>query len=388
MACMGDDQIATTRERGFGMRVILLDGDNSHSLPIAAELVTELGVEIIGAVQSPRAHLARSRHVSRTFQVPAPDAEGFASRVMDVARMARATVILPIGYGSFRAMLNARDTLPPTVGLVAPPADAFDIAASKLATADLARQCGVRIPSAVGRVENGAATSLPSEYPVFAKSSVERGGPSTAILRSEAELQDFDWSSLGGDAVLQEVIDGDAFTYGHCGYFEDGHPVVEVQHIELHSVPRRGGSATRIRTFENAELGDAARSLMRALHWTGPAQVEFKKARDGGWVLMEINPKFWASYAHTSRAGGLIAATAIARAAGLGDPDRAERSSDREIEMVFPFRELQHVMRSRTPAEILRAARNVLCPPTPPNFTPRDLLANIPLPRPHDISAP
>lgn len=362
------------------MKVILLDGDYSHSLPVAEELVNDLGANIIAAVSGKRSHLARSRFVSRTFIAPPPDSPGYATRIANAARMVGPSVIVPLGYPSFRSMIEARDSLPSTASLVAPSAQAFDIAASKVETSKLAQHCGVRVPEQVGRVESGIVTSYPSVYPVFAKSTLERGGTSTALVRSEAELREFEWSTLGGDAVLQEVIDGDAYTYGVCGYFERGRAVVTMQHIETLSVPRRGGSATRIRTFEDTELGAAAESLMQQLGWTGAAQIEFKRARDGDWVLMEINPKFWASYAHTSRAGGRIASTAVARAAGRQEPlERGSPSGN--VEMVFPFRELQHMVRSRSIPECLRGAAHIVWPPARPNFQLRDLPANIPIPR-------
>lgn len=362
------------------MKVILLDGDYAHSLPIAEELVSELNVEIIGVGRSPRAHLARSRYASRMVVAPAPGAEGYAARVIDVARMYGPSVIVPVGYLSFRAMLDARNDLPPTVQLLAPRPDSFEVAASKLETARLARQCGVRVPEQVGLVEDGTVVSSPVRYPVFAKSSLERGGVSTALLESEAALQSFDWSTLGGDALLQEVVDGDPYTYGHCGYFENGDAVIEVQHVETRSVPRRGGSGSRLRTYEDADLARVARSLLKALDWSGVAQVEFKKARDGGWVLMEINPKFWASYAHSTRAGAKIASSAVAHLMGNDDYRRAADFPIDDIEMVFPFRELLHLASERSRAEALQAARNLLCPPAAFNFRLRDLPANIPLP--------
>lgn len=363
------------------MKIILLDGDYAHSLPIAEELVSELGAEIIGVGRGPRAHLARSRYTSWMEVAPSADADGYAARIIDLARTYGPSAIVPVGYHSFRAMLDARNDLPRTVQLLAPGAAAFEIASSKLETAELARRCGVRVPKQVGLVENGTVVFAPTRYPVFAKSSLERGGVSTALLQSEIGLQSFDWSTLGGDAVLQEVVDGDSFTYGHCGYFEDGDPVVEIQHVETRSVPRRGGAGSRLRTFEDDDLARAARSLLKALNWTGVAQVEFKKARDGGWVLMEINPKFWASYAHSSRAGAVIAASAVACLTGSKEYRGGGNRQIEDVEMVFPFRELLHVASERSPVEALRAVRDLLCPLARLNFRLRDLPANVPLPR-------
>ncbi|WP_309064561.1 ATP-grasp domain-containing protein [Microbacterium sp.] len=363
------------------MRVMLLDGQYSHSLPIAAELATDLGAEVIGVAPSKRSHLHRSRYVAEKLIAPLAVSDDYGAHVLDLVSRVRPDVVVPVGYYSFRSLIPLRSKFPESTAFLAPAAHAFAIAEDKVATYDLAAEVGVDHPrSMTDVVTSGDIGQI--RFPIFVKARMERGGQSTALVRDAQALRSLDVESLGGDVLFQEYIDAEPYTYAHSGYYEDGVPVAEHQHLELRSVPRRGGSGTRLRTFHDPELRKHANSLMLALRWNGVAQVEFKRRKDGGYALMEINPKFWASYALASRSGARIAATAVARLAGR--PLGAVRPT-RDLEMVFPVREALHVASNLRTESIAGAVKAILWPPAVWDIEFTDLWANVPLRtrRPH-----
>lgn len=357
------------------MRVMLLDGQYSHSLPIAAELVTDLGAEVIGVAPSKRSHLHRSRYVAEKLISPLAVSDDYGAHVLDLVSRVRPDVVVPVGYYSFRSLIPLRSQFPECSQLLSPAAHAFAIAEDKVATYELAAEAGVDHPRNVSDVvSSGEVEQI--RFPIFVKARMERGGQSTALVRDAQALRSLDLESLGGDVLFQEFIDADPFTYAHSGYYEDGIPVVEHQHLELRSVPRRGGSGTRLRTFHDAELREQANALMLALGWNGVAQVEFKRRKDGEYVLMEINPKFWASYALASRSGARIAATAVARLSG--QPLAVARQA-RDVEMVFPVREALHVVGNLRTENIPGSLKAILWPPAVWDIDVTDIWANIPL---------
>jgi predicted ATP-grasp superfamily ATP-dependent carboligase len=111
--------------------------------------------------------------------------------------------------------------------------------------------------------------------------------------------------------LVQEYIDGDPATFGYGFLFLDGKAVLAFGHEEIRSVPRLGGSGTRLRVFENEELKQASEKLLRELGYEGVALVEYKKRSDGSFVVMEVNPKFWASYSLASKCNYHFAAKLV-----------------------------------------------------------------------------
>lgn len=359
------------------MKVLLLDGHYPHTVSIAAELKRVLNADIIGVAVGEFSHLARSAYAAAVVVSPAGEGAAYGECIEAAIKEFLPDVVVPVGYESFRLLVAGDVQVPSGVGLIGPTRAAFERAASKELTYAAADAIEVRRPRELGRVVGGVVRCNATEFPIFAKSVMERGGVSTAIVQSEADLAAFEWSSLGDDVVLQEYIDSDAFTYGFNGYFVDGEPLVSSMHVELRSVPRRGGSATRIRSFHDPDLEASACRLMKSLEWTGVAQVEFKRASDGGWILMEINPKFWASYAHTSFSGACIASVAVQRAwSATGLSVRQEIG--RQVEMVFPIREMSFALRSHSVREVLTSIVALVIRPARIDFPLSDILAHVP----------
>jgi hypothetical protein len=111
--------------------------------------------------------------------------------------------------------------------------------------------------------------------------------------------------------------------------------------------------------------------LLDALDWHGPALLEFKRRPDGTYVLMEINPKFWASYALASHTGYRFASAIATRALDLPSPEPAG-APNAGGEMVFPLQELYYA--ATTPDEsVLGSLAAMFWPPAAVDVNLRDL---------------
>jgi predicted ATP-grasp superfamily ATP-dependent carboligase len=111
--------------------------------------------------------------------------------------------------------------------------------------------------------------------------------------------------------LVQEYVGGDPATYGYGFLFLDGEPVLAFGQQELRSIPRSGGSGTRVRALQNHELKLASEQLLSEIGHEGIALVEYKKRSDGSFALMEVNPKFWASYSLASKCNHHFAAKLV-----------------------------------------------------------------------------
>ncbi|WP_207589611.1 hypothetical protein [Halomontanus rarus] len=218
------------------------------------------------------------------------------------------------------------------------------------------------------------------DFPLFLKPRWETGGGHTATSSVENPTRFWEThdrvakGAPGGDVLVQEKIDGSRATYG-CGllFFDDKLDLL-FSHEERRSVPRRGGSGTHLRIVRDPHLEAKSIELLREIDWHGLALVEFKKRTDGSYVLMEINPKFWASYALASTHGYRFASTMVARSLGL-ETEPPIGSPVPVGEMVFPLRELHFYAQHYREESLRECLATILQPGVSWSVDRTDLLA-------------
>jgi len=115
--------------------------------------------------------------------------------------------------------------------------------------------------------------------------------PDTAALVEE----------MGHEPIAQEYM-SDPSEYAFFALFEDGSPVATFQHRQRRGYKYSGGPSAFREAVHIPELRDAGIRLLEALDWHGLAMVEFKRD-DGGFKLMEVNPRFWSSLPFSVKAG-------------------------------------------------------------------------------------
>ncbi len=368
-------------------KVMLLDGDYTHALAVAGELWHDLSAVIIGVCEDGDGALCRSRYCRAVEFAPPPASGEYPAALLDLAWKHRPDMVLPVGCHSVRALAAIRQQLPASVGYCLPPSDALETALDKHQTLRVARAMGIQVPADYTDLINEAgagghhADALDRlTFPLFLKAAYEAGKTISARVEAASAF----WAAYdalrqeapGGDVLVQECIDGDAHTYA-CGLlFLDGQVALSFGHDEMRSVPRRGGSGTRLRTLDDPGLTETSVRLLQALHWNGLALVEYKRHRDGSLVLMEVNPKFWASYALASRCGFRFASAMVSWVCNLPAPARLSRHWPQE--MVFPLREIAYCLRNREQEPILGSLAAMLWPPASWDLDLSDLRAWLP----------
>ena len=102
--------------------------------------------------------------------------------------------------------------------------------------------------------------------------------------------------------LVQEYVPGEV--HDACVLCEHGEIRAGLTQKRLRAYPAEGGIGTVVETTQEPELLDRARTLLQALRWHGPAQVEFKvDPQTGRTWLLEINGRFWGSTGVAIRAG-------------------------------------------------------------------------------------
>ncbi|WP_121820543.1 carboxylate--amine ligase [Halostella salina] len=356
-------------------RVMVLDGDFDNAIQVATELSTDLNATVVGVGTSPDSRLLRSTHCDIAETV-ATTGDGYPTELLTAADRHRPDVVVPVGYRSVTAMDEVREQLPDGVACCLPPSDSLAAAVDKRRTLALADDLGIDTPAdfsaTLADAERTPAAVRDLPFPLFLKAGHESGENVTAVVEEPREFwptyEDLDAES--DDVLVQEYVGGST-TYACGALFLDGAVRTLFEHEERRSIPRQGGSGTRVGVFRDPELEAAAIRLLRELDWHGFALVEFKRRDDGSYALMEVNPKLWASYALASQAGYRFVSTMVAALLGL---DWRPPTPDQRREMVFPLRELDFARRD-SDGSVPRAALSMLWPPARPDFNLHDYRA-------------
>ena len=364
--------------------VMLLDASYSHALQIAAELKQDLDVSILGIGSTETDALFRSKYCDDKDIAHYNNVEEYAGELIRLIRKHLPDMVIPVGYRSVKALGMIRDEASTITKICLPPSESLDIALDKKSVLKLAKQLGIEIP--VDYSEKFTFHSIDDiapvlPYPVFLKASQEAGKNITGLVKSKSEFVDvyrrLREESNEDTILIQEFVDGNPYTYG-CGVlFINNTPVEIYCHEELKSVPRTGGSATKIRLYNSEELKRQSITLLSKLNWNGIALVEFKKRKDGTFVLMEVNPKFWASYSLASKNGYRFASLMVSET--LGIPHQRTHIKRKKGTMVFPIREISYVLENRETESLTKSVISMLWPPAKMDVNITDLKAWIPV---------
>lgn len=376
---------ATERRRIDGTPTVMILGRHHvYALQIAAELSDDLDARVVGVGEDRTNPIVQSRYCDQGVVVPPAeeDRDKHAAAVLRAIERFRPDVVLPVGHLTVEILDEIRDEIPDGVAYRLPPSDALATAFDKGDTAAVAESVGIRTPEEYGRLPTGpdADPDLDASdlsYPVFLKAEKEAGRNIVSKVESEDELweayEELRHREEGGDIIVQEYVAGDGHTYAIGLLFDDGTPELQFGQEEVRSIPREGGTGTRVRILRDEELAAQSKALLEALDWNGVALVEYKRAENGEWVLMEINPKFWASYALASRYGYRFASTLVADSLGL---PRAsfDGGQSPDGEMVFPLREVYFSLK-HDEESLPRSLASIAWPPARVDVDPTDLRA-------------
>ena len=354
--------------------VLLLDGGSFISLSIARELTEDLDATVIGVGTTRYSRLLRSKYCDLQAIAPPTDHPRYIAALERLVEQYRPDVMLPVGYDSTRRVEDSREVFADSVELPLPSRSSFLTAIDKRATQSRGERVGLEGPTEYsGVVEEYASEGVrpvsPPElsFPVFMKPrwEVSDSHATTAVVTHPDEFWDtYDriaGDAPSGDVLVQEYIDGSGSTFGGGVFAWENDVELAFSHEELRSVPRRGGSGTHLRVLRNRRLEDKAADLLREIGWHGLALVEFKRRRDGSYVLMEINPKFWSSYCCASVHGYRFASTLVARTLDL-EVSFPIGTPQHRGELAFPLRELHYYATHREHEHLFESLETIAHP--------------------------
>jgi len=101
------------------------------------------------------------------------------------------------------------------------------------------------------------------------------------------------------------VPGGGEAQFSYAALCKDGRSLASVVARRTRQFPRDFGQfSTYVETIDAPEIVEPAERLLAAVHFTGLAEVEFKRdPRDGQFNVLDINPRVWGWHTLSRRAG-------------------------------------------------------------------------------------
>jgi thioredoxin reductase/predicted ATP-grasp superfamily ATP-dependent carboligase len=298
---------------------LVLDARTRPGLVAVREL-GKAGIVAHAVDSDPRAPAFASRWAVTSTVVPdfGIDADAYVDALLRLCAEHRPRSMIPSHDGSIEALRNRRSELERVVGLALATEEALAVAVDKRQTLAFAAELGMRVPrGAIVHTDEEAAAAVaevglpavikPLRSWVQAPAGVADDPGQRLIARIATALPEAlgatrSMLEVGAGAVIQEWLPGDrealSFFYAHGRIWARF-----AQRADRTSPPLGGNSVMRESIPLPQDIAAQAERLVVELGIEGYSEVEFRRDRNGGAALMEINPRLSASVEMATRAG-------------------------------------------------------------------------------------
>lgn len=262
----------------------------------------------------------------------------------------RGWVLFPSCDEHLRVLARHRSLLMEHFVLTTPPWETLRFLYDKRLTYTLAQKVGVPIPHTYIAGNADQLASLDVEFPVVLKPAstsrfLETTNRKAYRANDRQELQKL-YAAMSRVIPPSEVIVQDLLPepsrnlFSFAGYYRQGEPIVGLSVKRTRQLPRDfGRTSTFVVAVEVPELRELASQLLRAIHYTGLAEVEFmwnvKRAR---FELLEVNARLWAWQGLAAAAGLDLPYVAFTDALGQNPPIGAMRQGTKWVRLLTDVR--------------------------------------------------
>ncbi|NRD77986.1 ATP-grasp domain-containing protein [Bacillus sp. BRMEA1] len=281
--------------------VIITDGLLRKSLS-ATRSLGKRGIKTIVGDQSSLSPSGFSKHCYKRVKYPDPKLtpEQFLSWLKQQLKQENVPVLLPMDDAVVDIVMEHWEDIKNLCKCLLPSRQAYDTAADKFETIELARKQSVKCPETYLPNDKQDVVKM-AETAVFPlvvkprKSSGSRGIRKVENKESLLEIYEEIRKEYPNPMIQECIPFGDR--YDVCLLYDQQHEVkASFVQKEIRHFPIKMGPSTVQESVSNEELIELSIHLLKPLNWTGIVEVEYMiEPRTNQPVLMEINPRFWNS---------------------------------------------------------------------------------------------
>jgi len=313
---------------GFsGIKVFVTDGNQRKALAATRSLGRK-GARVVVGEETRTPVAAFSRYCSESIAYPS--AAGKPAEFDQFLRMFLRTRLLDAFFPMDDAVCDVVTSAlasgwSPRVPVALTPPSAYMAARDKFQTYEIAAKRGLRHPAT--ELPDGSSSALRAArrlgFPCILRPRKTSGGRGLRCLRTErgfVAAYEAVRREHGSPLVQEYIPPGDRFDV--CMLFDRKESLrASFVQRELRNYPLDRGPSTMQESTVRPELVESAARLLEKTGWRSIAEVEYMiDRRDSRPVLMEVNPRFWASLACAVAAGVDFPALALLEAMGEDVP--------------------------------------------------------------------
>lgn len=260
----------------------------------------------VGANQGIFAAAQLSRYCSTAFDYPVSTsaAAAFVDSVLDFVRAHAVELIIPVTDWTLGPLSAQREKFSGVCRIAMPSREALEFASDKYHTIQVAERIGISVPKTVlvKSIED-LPRHQDGKFPVvvkdrfsvrWANDKAVFGSVAYAYSAAELEKKVAERVAIAGDVLVQEFASGAGI--GFSCFMAGGEAFLPFQWQRVREVdPRGSASSARKSVALDRSLLSRSVQLIREMGFEGIAMVEYKRARDGTLILMEINGRPWGS---------------------------------------------------------------------------------------------
>jgi D-aspartate ligase len=294
-----------------------------------------------------------SRYVSHRFHVKdLRDEQTTVNTLMSIGRRynLKGWVLYPTRDETVAALSRHKRTLSKLFRVPTPDWECIKWAWDKRNTYKLAEALGIPCPKTWFPHSLDDVKAIDAKFPLILKPAIKEHFVYTAKVKAwkvnnKTELIERFAKAASfvppGEMMVQDLIPGGSSEqqFG-CGFlFIEGKAVgtMHAQYVRSHP-PDFGRCSTCVETTELPELEEMALRFLRAVHFYGLAEVEFRRdPRDGIFKLLDVNARTWGYHSLGSAAGVDFPYMLFQDQLGIQVPTRRARGGTSWVRLVTDF---------------------------------------------------
>jgi predicted ATP-grasp superfamily ATP-dependent carboligase/protein-tyrosine-phosphatase len=291
----------------------LILGNDTRSFLTVVRSLGRKGVEVHVAWCDRDLPSRHSRYVSRCHRIARyrPDDDTWQQALQTLLKSENFNLVIPCDDPSIIPLQTNRRLFEDYARIYLLPDHVFETTFDKEKTRRLAAHLGIPVAREIRidgkNIDNPNMTGI--SFPVVVKplsSFSHNDTVNRRYVEKASTIEDFhrivDRMFPQGPVLVQEHFFGRGA--GVEVLATSGEILAAFQHERVHEPLWGGGSSYRKSVPLDHELFTAARKLIEALRYTGVAMIEFMVSpRNGSWILVETNARFWGSLPLSVAAG-------------------------------------------------------------------------------------
>lgn len=300
---------------------------------------------------SRRAPLRRERYEEELFDLCA-----------ELCGRGERAVLLPVGARTLAMLSERAERFRAVCSFAVPSPESLRLYNDKSAVGRIAAELGIPTPKKYGC--DTETTRFPAVVkPVCGEKFGLTASERYRIVRTAEELADACGhfrDITGGEPVIEEYLTGGgAGCSVLCG---GGRVLASICHRRVREYPVSGGPSSCAEVTESPGLVRLVSKFVASTGFTGVAMFEFKAGDDGGYRLLEINPRVWGTYPLTRCSGSNFSVLWRSLAAGVSIPEYIPPSPVRMAYYPSDFAAVLGYLRRGEASEFFGGVRDFFSP--------------------------